>query len=436
MRKILLFVLLFLAISTSCSFGEDKVLYLDLLESLKIAVRNNPTVKRADATIEKYYYKVKEVECGYVPKLDFGAGYIRMEPVNQLDMNLSGTTQQIRIGEENNNLLKLSMNQLLYSFGRVENSKIVSELNLKNTKLDRETTLQDLLLQTKTAYFNVLRTRDYVKVAKKSVESSQKHLKLSKDLYDEGVVPKYDVLNMETNLSQSQQEFIKAENAYLLAKNTFKNILNLEPGVSVEIVPAEGEAEDTSFVKDEEESIKIGLERRPEAKQVEVNLEVARGAVKLASTGNYPNLTFAYNYYWRNKTAMSLKENWDATAYLLVPLFDGGVTRMQVQQAEGSLKQVEATATDIINNITLDIKQSLLNLKDSAKMLETTQRNLAQAEEALSIAEVRYEAAISTATELTDAQYARDLAEFSYSKAVYDYKTALARYKKAIGWEI
>lgn len=428
-RKIVLLVILFvlfLVLTIQYTRASKDVLVLDLKKSIKIVLENNNDMKRAESKIRENTFKTKEIQSEWLPQLDFSASYIRTEPETEFEM----LGQNIKVGQVNNHKLQLTLSQLIYSFGRLENSITCAKLKTETSKLDRDRVTQELILKTKESYFNILRAKKFLGVAQDSVSSNKKHLKTACDFYTQGIVPKYDVLRMETKLSESQEGLIRAQNNLKLAENILKNILNLDLSMPIEVLPESNSLKELDIAKFEPELIKLGLANRPESKQTKLSLGYAKHLIKLAAANDNPNLSLLYNYDWQNETAIQLKELWNATAVLSIPLFDSGITHNKVKQAQEILKQTEATADEIKNTITLEIKQAVLNFKDAKARLETTKKSVAQAKEALSIAEIRYQADLAITTELFDAQLDRDRAGYSYWNAFYDYKVAIANLER------
>ena len=85
--------------------------------------------------------------------------------------------------------------------------------------------------------------------------------------------------------------------------------------------------------------------------------------------------------------------------------------------------------------ITLEVKQSYLNLQAAKEAISTAQENVGQAEKAFEIIETRYKNGLATNLEFLDAQLASLQARTNYLSAVKNYYTSRAEIYKAIGKE-
>lgn len=409
--------------------GNPEPLQLSLDKCVKTALDNNNSVKIAESKIKENTFKVGEAKSGLYPQINLTPAYLRTEPIQQFDFNGASFV----VGKKNNYDINLSLNQLIYSFGRLENSIAAAKLKVISSKLEKEANDNMLILIVKEDYYNVLRVKEFVKIATDSVKSNKDHLKTAQDFFKEGIVARYDVLRMETKVSESQQGYIRASNAVDLMENNLKNTMNMDLSTPIVINMEKANVDYITKLKDVNEFINTGLTYRPEAKETFVAIDMAMKLVKLAASNDKPNLNLVYNYDWKNPTGVSLPNVGNLAVAMSIPIFDGLNTQNMVGAAKENLVQMRVSADEVKNNITLDVRQSYLNFYETRARLDAAAKAVAEGKEALSIAEVRYSAGISTATELSDAQLAYDTASVNYAEALFDYKVAIAKLEKAVG---
>ncbi len=90
---------------------------------------------------------------------------------------------------------------------------------------------------------------------------------------------------------------------------------------------------------------------------------------------------------------------------------------------------------DTTNKVKLDVKVAYYDLVQAKEIVDSQKYNTSQAEEAVKIAEVRYDNGVSTLLELMDAQLALTTARLNYLNALYSYEEAKARLKRITGAE-
>ena len=117
---------------------------------------------------------------------------------------------------------------------------------------------------------------------------------------------------------------------------------------------------------------------------------------------------------------------------LSVPLFDGWANRARVAQRRSQAKQIELSLRELEAGIDLEVKKAFWDVEASEERIYAQEKNIEQAEEALSIAEVRYRSGAITNLEVLDAQLTVTRARLGYLKALYDHNVAMAELEKVM----
>ena len=113
--------------------------------------------------------------------------------------------------------------------------------------------------------------------------------------------------------------------------------------------------------------------------------------------------------------------------------WEWGKTYYSQQTQESVKKELIETKNTLIDNITLEVRQAMLDLETAIKNIPTTEKAVKQGEENLRVNEERYKAQVTTITELLDAQRLLSQARVNYYTAVYTTALAKATLDRAIG---
>jgi len=100
--------------------------------------------------------------------------------------------------------------------------------------------------------------------------------------------------------------------------------------------------------------------------------------------------------------------------------------KAQLHQAEVNLEMVKTA-------VEFEVRNVLLELGEAVALVESQKENVKQAEEALEIAEERYENGLLTSLEVMDTQLALAQAKTAYLEALCGYLIARSRLKKVVG---
>ncbi|MEO8796888.1 MAG: TolC family protein, partial [Polyangiaceae bacterium] len=128
-----------------------------------------------------------------------------------------------------------------------------------------------------------------------------------------------------------------------------------------------------------------------------------------------------------------LVPNWDVGLLVSWPLFQGGLTRAQVDEAEANLQSVEQQKVAEVLQIRLDVEQARLALRAAKASLGATDEAVKNAQEQLRLADARYTTGIGSIIELTDAQLAYANAAAQSVQARYGLAIARVQLLNALG---
>jgi len=325
----------------------------------------------------------------------------------------------------------LSLGLSIYSGGRLEGLVDQARLTYKVSDLNVDATRQQLKLSATNSYFNVLATRNLLEVAKQSVDDFAAHLKNVQAQYDVGTVARVDVLQTQVQLANAQDSLIKADNNYNFAVANLNNVIGLPLGGEIRL------KEDLTYQQYPltlDDNVKYALANRPEIYQSLANIAFAKDQIKIAQSGSLPTLDFNGANGWSAPVFPGMKNsNWMVSLSLGLNVFDSGLTRSLVQQAEYGVTTAQETARQSLDTIALDVRIAFLSMKEAEKRIDTSKVAVNQADENFRITRVRYTSGVGTNLDVVDAELALTQAKTNYIQALYDYNTSKALLDKAMG---
>lgn len=388
---------------------------LSLSDSVALALKNNPSIKMAQSDKEKSKWSVDEAKAGRLPTVSLGSSY------SLKDNSPAGT-------DDLSNSLR--MNWQLYSGGRVEGQIDQAKRGVSVADLGVEKTKQQLKLDTTSAYFTILQTKNLVDVNQQSVSNLQEHLTSVQAKYDVGVVAKSDVLRAEVELANAQQNLIKAQNNYDLAVAGLLNTMTIDPGTEITLT-------DTLSYQKYDKTLDDSLaaaQVRPDVVQADENVKIAETAIKMAKSGKRPSVSVSASNGWSGSVLPeSGDDDWNVGLSASWSLFDAGSTNAKVKQADASLDKVKEQAVQVKNSAALEVRQNYLSMQEAEKRIDTNKVAVGKAEEDLVIAREKYNAGVGTNLDVIDAQLALTQAKTNEIQALYDYNVNVAKIDKAIG---
>lgn len=445
------------AILMACMWGsalgqEAPIKTLSLQESMDTAMAENLSMKAAEEKVETAKQKVNEARAGFMPVLSASGSYVFFGklPTVELDLGLppeimemfgvegaqdSGPTE-IETGSEDSYRAGLSLQQPIFTWGKILNNYKQSKLSLEASKQELEAVKQQIALDVTTAFYNILLTEKLVNVGNMAVDQVESHLGIAQKLFDAGVATNFDVLRAKVRLANTKSRLIRVQNGLRLAKDNLKNIINMEMDTQITAV---GELIYYPLELSLDQLIESAMSNRPELKQLQFQELAGEKFISLAKAGNKPSLAMIGNYNY-DSYADRLKDifekdewnnSWNIGVALQVPIFDGLSTRSRVKQAKSGLRQIQIGREQLLDGIGLEVRASFFGFQESKELLKEQDETVQQAEESLRIANLRYENGMITNIELMDAELAFTQAQINRFNALHDYAIAIARLEKA-----
>jgi outer membrane protein TolC len=159
----------------------------------------------------------------------------------------------------------------------------------------------------------------------------------------------------------------------------------------------------------------------------------------LASLGDRPTLGASVMFGFKNGYIPNLdrlKANWVAGLELQTPIFNGCLTHGRKDQAKANYNAAKYRTQDLERRAISGVEQAMNNVKAAQERLTISEPQVAQAEQAVMLAQTRYRAGTATNLDLLDAETALANARLIRFRALYEISRNQSALKKAIGMKI
>ena len=451
----LLLLTTLLSLTFSVYANETKVLNLE--QSLATAKENNLAIQAALENLKAAEAQITASRATMLPRLTANGNYtyfrdvqksvIQAEggfgfPVPGEDMDEMQPSNpdneaeliELEFGAQHNIQGTVSLTQPIFAWGRYYDTYKTAKIGYQAAQEDVNTAYQKLRVDVFNAFYAVLITQEFVKVAEQSLELVEKQLNIAQTAFEAGTATNFDVLRAKVQLANAKSQLIRAKNSVKNAKNIYKTTLNLP--LSQEIsVQGTFEVKDVNIQLDD--LIDIALDKRPEVRKALLNEEVGEKQISIAKTRRLPDLAFFSNYQIsHNERLIQMNRIWSLGLQINVPIFDGFATKAAIEQSESILKQSQLGTAQVKTVIESEVRKAYLDLHEARSLIDTQRETVSQAEETVRIATLQFENGMITTVEMTDAQLALMQSKVNRLQAYHDYVIGLVRLEKAIGQRI
>lgn len=408
------------------SGSVEKNIDMTLDNCIRLALGNNPEIKAAFQDILAADARIKQVWSNYFPTISWQTGYTRLRQLQLSDA----------LGENlefNYYLLgQASLQQMLYDFGVTQNQATIRRLDYEGYKKSFEAIVNEVIYNTKDAYYNVLFAYESRRVARETVDKYQLFYNQAKAFYTTGMNPKVDVTIAETNFSNAKLKLIQADNAVNLAIAKLNNVMGVPFIEKYEILDRlKYRPINLTF----EQAIEIARESRPELKRAEIRVEAVNQTVKLTKKSYLPTLSFEAQFQRGGRTWTS-NHGFNIGGYLTFPNINGMLVHNEIKEAKYLYDRELANALTMQNTIYLEIQNAYLKVEEKRNQLPVAILQVKQSKENYELSYGRYRVGEGNANELKDAENMYEQAQLTYYTALYEYNSARAQLEKAIGKNI
>ena len=349
----------------------EKNIDMTLDNCIRLALGNNPQINAAFQDILASDARIKQVWSNYFPTITWQTGYTKLKQLqlsDALGRNL----------EFNYYLLgQVSLQEMLYDFGVTQNQATIRKLDYEAYKKTFEATVNDVIYQTKDAYYNVLFAYEAKRVAQDTVDKYQLFYNQARAFYTTGMNPKVDVTIAETNLSSAKLKLIQAENAVNLAIAKLNNVMGVPYIERYDVLDRlQYKPINLTF----EQAIDTARDSRPELKLAEIRVEGTNQTVKLTKKSYFPTISLE-GQYQRGGKSWNSNYGYNFGAYLTFPSINAMLIRNEIKEAKYLYDKELANARNTQNAIYLEIQNAYLQLEEKRNQLPVAILQVKQAKE-------------------------------------------------------
>jgi outer membrane protein len=291
---------------------------------------------------------------------------------------------------------------------------------------------QELVMSVVDAYSALLLAAKQHQVAEDALKTAQSILDRSRANVQAGMVVESDLLSAQVNHAARNQELIRARNAVALSRAQLNHEMGVSPDTQFE--PAELLAEKSFPAASLDELEQRALEQRPDLQGVALQQAVQADGVRAAKASFGPRLNAISDWELDNpRLAGGGGNNWMAAVEIQIDLFDGGAKRARLQRERAMKGRIDALHDAALSGIRLEVRKAYLDFDAARQQVEVARAAVGQAQESLRIGQNRYQAGLSTITDLLRMQEAEVRAQTDYSQSLYRLQTSYASLELATG---
>lgn len=386
--------------------------------------KDNLNIRIAESQFRQAQAALAGSRAALLPSLGASAGVTRAQPADPLS-GLNRTpiqlpaqrlgpfrirppeipTPEISFDPRTQYNLGLSSSWEIDLWGRVRRQVEANEANLAASAADLQSMRLSMQAQMAQLYF-ALRVNDGLQSKlKESVTAYEQSLRMAENRYKGGVTSRADVLQAKTQLKSSQAQ----------ATDLQIQRAQLEHAIAVLIgkAPAQFSLAPSPLINPVIPVVPPGLpstllERRPDIAAAERRMAAANAQIGIAKAAYFPNLTFSASGGYQGTSLGDLislpNRFWSIGPRMALSLFDGGLRKSQVEQAEAVLDANASNYRLVVLNGFQEVEDQLAALRILEEEAQTQAETETLARQSLELTTNQYKAGIVSYLNVVTAQ--------------------------------
>ncbi|PKH25342.1 outer membrane channel protein TolC [Enterobacterales bacterium CwR94] len=402
----------------------------NLLQIYQQAKLSNPDLRSSAATRDAAFEKINEARSPLLPQLGLGADYTwnnGYRDARGLDTNTTSGS--------------LQLTQTLFDMSKWR-ALTLQEKAAGVQDVSYQTAQQTLILNTATAYFNVLSAIDALSYTEANKQAIYRQLDQTTQRFNVGLVAITDVQN-----ARSQYDTVLANE--VAARNALDNAVEALRQVTGNYYPTLASLNINGFKTQKPANVNQ-LQKEAESRNLSLltarlNQDLAREQIRSAETGHMPTLGLTAQTGLSNSkysgsragttsgTQDSISGNNQVGLSFTLPLYSGGAVTSQVKQAQFNFVSASEQLESAHRTAVQTVRSSYNNVNASVSSIEAYQQSVISAQSSLDAMEAGYSVGTRTIVDVLDATTTLYQAKQNLSSARYTYMTNQLNIKSAIG---
>ncbi len=407
---------------------------LTLTQAIDAVVARYPSIDAAKAAIDAAHARTMQANADRLPQVGAGADYLYDSLRPYVAISIPGLPAgAIYENVQNAYGVNVTARQLLTDFGRTDKLVEMARSGQITAEDALEETRHQLGYQTIESFYGVLLLRSSADVAREEISALEEALRIAQRKFSAGSATKFDVLTTQVRLANARNHLTDTLASLEKQENGLRQLLGYDVGTPLRIA---GDFDAEAQALPEAVAISDGLVNRPEMKLAKDDEETARLRFDSADRGNRPTLAAQVTGGVENGVVPNLYDNKGyvtAGLTLDVPIFTGNRVSGERMEASAGVRSAKARERELSESITTDVANAYADLNAAKARLASADTIVAQASEALALAQTRYANGVITNFELLDAQSSSRAAELSRLQARYDCVLARQAVARAAG---
>ncbi len=288
-----------------------------------------------------------------------------------------------------------------------------------------------IVLAVGASYLQVIAAKARVESARAQVETARAVYGQTLQYRQAGLSAQIEVDRALVQQKTEQQRLATLENDLARQKINLARLTGLPANNNYEI--ADGVVYAAPPPITVEDAVKQALDGRADLKAAEAQVHAADRARAAARAERLPSLAVSADLGEIGPRFNEGQHTYTVAGSVKIPIWQGGRTAGDIEQADAALDQRRAELQDIQGRVESDVRNAFLDLEAAASQLELARNNQDLARETLRLSREKLDAGITDTVEVVQSQEAVASSDLDYITALFAHNLAKLSLARAIG---
>jgi outer membrane protein TolC len=403
-----------------------------LQHCLDLALQQNSDVLIAKKHLEEAAGAIVEARAGFLPDLTSYANYEWLQ-----------TSYATLEGEANNRSyiwnVNIRLTETLYAGGAVRARMDIARLQRQSRTLDYEAMIDQVIMDVRVAFYEVLRNQSDVAVHEQAVSFLSEEVKNERDRLDVGTGQKLNVLRAEVNLALEQSALVDSRNRLRSSCLRLSELLSIPYSIDQNELPfgVDGALGYDKLALELDDCLSRALVQRPELTTRENDVKVEKKQLIVDHSELLPHLDVFTGYDVVSQPDRSAPvdhyDGYVAGVEASWHMFDGFATKGRMRETRARVETAEISYDAMYRSIQAEVLNAYRDLQRAEENIQTQTANVQLASESLDLAKANFGLGLTSQLELLQSRLDLTRAQTAELSARFEYNAALARLQRAMG---
>lgn len=281
------------------------------------------------------------------------------------------------------------------------------------------------------AYLQVIAAQGRVVSARAQLEAANALYQQTAQQKAVGLVAQIDVNRNQVQALTQQQRLTTLQNDLAKQKINLARLTGLPPNENYDLTDQVPFSEAPPM--NEDDAIRLAFMQRADMKAAQAQVSAGERTLAAARDERLPSLDLSADYGAIGTNPAESHGTFTVTGTLKFPIWQGGKTEGDIEQANAALSQRRAELEDTKSRVESDVRNAFLDLNAAASQVNVARQNLDVTRQTLDLTRQRFDAGVTDSVDVSNSQAAVAAAELDYINAVFAHNVAKLSLARAVG---